>query len=158
MKARDHDGLSRRGFLAAAGGGAVLAATITIVPLDANADVASTKKAVAAITGGKETKSGRIKIKAPQIAENGRVVPLTMSVESPMTDSDYVKSLHVFVQNNPNPDVASFHFTPDCGAAHVSFRCRMGQTSPVIALAEMSDGTFYQTDVNVKVTIGGCGG
>ena len=158
MKGRDYQGLSRRGFLAAAGGGAVLAATITIVPLDANADMASTKKAIAKIIGDKETQSGRITIKAPQIAENGRVVPLTMKVDSPMTDSDYVKSLHVFVQNNPNPEVASFHFTPECGEAHVSFRCRMGQTSPVIAVAEMSDGTVYQTDVNVKVTIGGCGG
>jgi sulfur-oxidizing protein SoxY len=158
MKEVTNKGLSRRGFFATAGAGALAVSVVGLKPGEALADASTTKKAIAMVTGGKETQSGRIKIDAPQIAENGRVVPLAVTVDSPMTESDYVKAVHIFVQNNPNPEVASFKFTPDCGQAHVSFRCRMGKTSPVIAVAEMSDGSVYQQDVVVKVTIGGCGG
>ncbi len=158
MQEFDTKGLSRRGFLAAAGGGVLAVSLVPLVPGSARADVATTKKAISAIIGDKPTKDGKIKFTAPQIAENGAVVPLTVEVDSPMTDADHVKAVHIFVQNNPSPEVASFHLTPACGHAHVSFRCRMGKTSPVIALAEMSDGTVYRGDVVVKVTIGGCGG
>ncbi len=158
MKLQKTNALSRRDFFAAAGAGIVVVSIVGLRPGEAYADVATTKKAIALITGGKETLPGKIKIEAPQIAENGRVVPISISVDSPMTDSDYVKAVHVFAQNNPNPEVASFYFTPDCGRAHVSFRSRMGQTGPIIVVAEMNDGTMYQKDVIVKVTIGGCGG
>ena len=126
--------------------------------MTALADAAKTNAAIDKLTGGTATKSGRIKMKTPIIAENGAVVPIIISVDSPMTDSDYVKSLSVFVQNNPSPEVAAFNFTPACGAAEVKVNCRMAKTSAVVAVAIMSDGSVYKAEKTVKVTIGGCGG
>ena len=97
-------------------------------------------------------------MRTPIIAENGAVVPLLISVESPMTDADHVRSLGVFVQENPDPEVAVFHFTPASGAADIKINCRMAKTSPVIAIAVMNDGSTFRAERIIKVTIGGCGG
>ena len=113
---------------------------------------------MAKLIGGKPTKSGRIKLKLPQFAENGNTVPCTISVDSPMTESDYVRAVHVVADGNPRPGVASFHFTPASGKAVVTTRIRMAKTQNIIAVAEMSDGSLYKAVQNVKVTIGGCGG
>lgn len=158
MKRASNTGLSRRGFFRAAGVGAVAAAGVSLVPATASADAVKTMAAIEKVTGGAATKSGRIKMKTPIIAENGAVVPIIISVDSPMTDSDYVKSLSIFVQNNPNPEVATFYFTPACGVAEVKVNCRMAKTTAVVAVAMMSDGSVYKAEKNVKVTIGGCGG
>jgi sulfur-oxidizing protein SoxY len=125
-------------------------------PAHATPDTAA--KAMAKLIGGKPTKSGRIKLKLPQIAENGNTVPFTISVDSPMTESDYVRAVHVVADGNPRPGVASFHFTPASGKAVVTTRIRMAKTQNIIAVAEMSDGSLYKAVQNVKVTIGGCGG
>jgi sulfur-oxidizing protein SoxY len=158
MKLEKTKGLSRRGFFRAAGAGAVAAAGVSLTTAPASADAAKTMASINKITGGAATKSGRINMKTPIIAENGAVVPIIISVDSPMTDADHVKSLSVFVQENPNPDVASFNFTPACGAAEVKVNCRMAKTSAVVAVALMSDGSVYKAEKTVKVTIGGCGG
>lgn len=101
---------------------------------------------------------GRIKLDLPSIAENGLVVPLSFEVESPMTDSDYVKAVHIFSEGNPLPQVASFFFTPLAPKAQVATRIRLAQTQSIVAIAEMSNGELYTTSKEVKVTIGGCGG
>ena len=120
------------------------------------------EKAVAAeigkLYGDKKMESGKIKLDVPEIAENGLVVPVNVEVESPMTDADYVKSVHVFADGNPLPGVVSYHFTPACGKAAASTRMRLAQTQNIVCVAEMSNGTLYTTKSNVKVTIGGCGG
>jgi sulfur-oxidizing protein SoxY len=85
-------------------------------------------------------------------------VPVTVSVESPMTDQDHVKTLHVVADGNPNPGVASFFFNPASGKCEVQFRLRMAQTQKIVAVAEMSDGSLWGAAREVKVTIGGCGG
>jgi sulfur-oxidizing protein SoxY len=85
-------------------------------------------------------------------------VPLTVSVESPMTAADHVKAIHIFADKNPTPDVASFQLTPAMGRASADTRIRLGQTQDVVAIAEMSDGTLFMARAEVKVTIGGCGG
>ena len=122
----------------------------------------ATEEAVATelekLYAGKSMAEGRIKLDMPEIAENGLVVPINISVESPMTEADYVKSVHVFADGNPLPQVVSYHFTPVCGQAAASTRMRLAQTQNVIAVAEMSDGSLYTTKAQVKVTIGGCGG
>ena len=105
-----------------------------------------------------EPREGRITIKAPEIAENGNSVPVSVSVESPMTEGDYVKAIHVVADGNPNPGVVSMAFTPASGRAQADFRVRMAQTQKLIAVAEMSDGSLYTAAREVKVTIGGCGG
>ena len=147
--------LSRRGFLAAAGAGSA-AVAVTILPGLAEADQSALNEAIGKVVGGSGADTGRIQLGVPEVAENGRQVAVDIAVESPMTATDYVKAVHLFVQNNPAPEVASFRFTPDCGRARVSIRCRMGESSPVVAIAEMSDGKFYRADRTVKVTIGGC--
>jgi sulfur-oxidizing protein SoxY len=103
-------------------------------------------------------KPGKIALKAPEIAENGNAVPLTVSVESEMNEKSYVKALYIAADGNPNPPVAIYEFTPMSGKAEVSMRVRLAQTQKLVAVAEMNDGTLYTASREVKVTIGGCGG
>lgn len=118
----------------------------------------SYEKALETITGGKGAKtSSKVTLKAPEIAENGAVVPVTVEIDSPMTDSDYVKTIHIFATKNNNSRCASVHLTPANGKAMFSARIKLGSTQDVVALIEMSDGTFLTAKQNVKVTIGGCG-
>lgn len=108
--------------------------------------------------GDKKFDSGKIKLDVPEIAENGLVVPVSVDVDSPMTEADYVKAVHVFADGNPLPGIVSYKFTPACGKASASTRMRLAQTQNVICIAEMSNGSLYTAKANVKVTIGGCGG
>jgi len=114
--------------------------------------------AVAAITGGKPlVPSAKVKVEAPEIAENGAVVPVKVTVESPMNDKDYVKAIHVFASKNGNVRCANVYLTSANGEAFFGTRVKLGGTQDVVAIAEMSDGTFLSGKQNVKVTIGGCG-
>jgi sulfur-oxidizing protein SoxY len=114
--------------------------------------------AVAAITGGKAvTPSTKVKMEAPEIAENGAVVPVKVTVESPMSDKEYVKAIHVLASKNGNVRCANIYLTPANGEAFFGTRIKLGGTQDVVAIAEMSDGTFLSATQNVKVTIGGCG-
>lgn len=110
------------------------------------------------LVGGKKATPGKVKLRIPEIAENGNTVPMTISVDSPMTANNYVKAVHVVTDNNPQPQVASFYFTPANGKAEVSTRIRLAQTMNVIAYAEVSDGSVWSDRAEAKVTIGGCGG
>ena len=101
---------------------------------------------------------GRIALDLPEIAENGNTVPYAIRVDSPMTDAQYVKAVHLLAPANPLPRVASFFFTPQSGKASVASRMRLAQTQEVLAIAAMSDGTFYMHKRPIKVTVGGCGG
>ena len=148
----------RRKVLALAGTGIIAVAGIGILPGAANADAAAVAKAIKEMIGDKKTKTGRIKMELPQIAENGNTVPMGFEVESPMTESDYVKAVHIFAEKNPQPNVATYRFTPESGKAKVSTRMRLRKTQNVVAVAEMSDGSVYMVKTPVKVTIGGCGG
>ena len=97
-------------------------------------------------------------LRAPAIAENSNAVPLTISVERPMTAADHVTRIHVFADKKPTPEVAVFHLTPANGRAQVDTRIRLGQTQEVLVFAEMSDNSIFMSRAEVKVTIGGCGG
>ncbi len=110
------------------------------------------------VVGDRKLLDGKIKIELPTIAENGLVVPLNFEVESPMTAADYVKAVHFFAEDNPNPQVASFFFTPLAPKAAASIRIRLARTQNIVAVAELSNGDFYVARKEVKVTIGGCGG
>ena len=99
---------------------------------------------------------GRIKIELPPLVENGNAVPLGITVESPMTDADHVKAIHVFTEKNPQPNVVSFQLGPRAGTANISTRMRLADTQIVIAVAEMSDGTFWRDEVEVVVTMAAC--
>ena len=155
---KSHAAMGRRQALKAVGAGALALAgsgfmsnTAMATPNDATAYL---KK----MTGGATAKEGRVTLKLPEIAENGATVPLTISVDSPMTDGDYVKSVHVVAEGNPSPEIVSFNMSPGMGKAEVSTRVRLGKTQNVRAVAIMSDGSVYSGTKQVKVTIGGCGG
>ena len=146
---------SRRRALKIAGLAALTAALAPRMLLASEAQVADELKK---LFGGKAMGEGKIKLDLPEIAENGLVVPITVDVESPMTEADFVKSVHVFADGNPLPQVVTYRFTPESGKASASTRMRLAQTQNVIAVAEMSNGTLYSAKAQVKVTIGGCGG
>jgi sulfur-oxidizing protein SoxY len=109
-------------------------------------------------TGGKTPVQGRVKLDLPEIAENGNTVPMTVSVESPMTEQSHVTDVLVVADGNPQGGVATFHFSPASGAAEVNTRIRLAATQNIAAVAKMNDGSFYMDTKQVKVTIGGCGG
>lgn len=150
------DVLSRREFVLGASAAAAIAVVIPLGMTPAAAkDMDAAMKAVA---GDAKPVVGKVSLELPEIAENGNTVPFTVNIESPMSDADYVKSVHVFANGNPQPDVASFYFTPASGKATATSRMRLAKTQDIIAVAEMSDGKFYMGKQTVKVTIGGCGG
>lgn len=140
----------------ALGGAAAAAVLLPSVIAFAKNDAA--QATISKFTGGKTATEGKIELKMPEIAENGNTVPLTISVDSPMTKDSYVKRVIVISEGNPRPEVATFNFTPRSGVAEASTRMRLAKTQNVVAIAEMSDGTFRMTRRQVKVTIGGCGG
>lgn len=151
------DVLSRREFVLGASAAAAIALVMPLStsPAAAKKDMDAAMKAVA---GDATPIVGKVSLELPEIAENGNTVPFTVNIESPMTDADYVKSVHVFANGNPQPDVATFYFTPASGKASATSRMRLAKTQDIIAVAEMSDGKFYMGKQTVKVTIGGCGG
>ena len=102
--------------------------------------------------------AGKVTIGAPEIAENGNTVPITITVDSPMTAANYVKTIVVAADGNPLPGVARFALSPANGEATVQFRIRLAQTQNLTAVAQMSDGSLWTASKLVKVTIGGCGG
>lgn len=101
---------------------------------------------------------GKVTIDAPEIAENGNTVPITITVDSPMTAANYVKTIVVAADGNPLPGVARFDLSPANGEANVQFRIRLAQTQTVTAVAQMNDGSLWTASKLIKVTIGGCGG
>ncbi|MCT8973341.1 thiosulfate oxidation carrier protein SoxY [Microbaculum marinisediminis] len=148
--------LTRREALALSAGAAVFA--VAGGRGTAWASTEDTQKAIDAFTGGAAPQSGRITLNAPEIAENGNTVPVSVAVDSPMTDDDYVAAVMILAEGNPNPNVATLHFTPMSGSADVTTRMRLAKTQNVIALAKMNDGSVFMDKKEVKVTIGGCGG
>jgi sulfur-oxidizing protein SoxY len=114
--------------------------------------------AIAAFTGGRPTAPGKIAIDLPEIAENGNTVPLSVTVDSPMTADDHVSDILVVAQENPRPRIVTFHLTPTCARADVATRIRLAATQDVTVVAKTSKGEFFAAKRAVKVTVGGCGG
>ncbi len=148
---------SRRKFLAAVGGLAAAAALpstaaaqATRTPLNHMPDV------IRKLVGPAQINQGRVKLGLPPLVENGHLVPLTVSVESPMTAAAHVKAIHVFTEKNPLPEVASFHLGPRAGRANVATRIRLADTQTVVAIAELSDGSFWSDSTHVIVTLAAC--
>jgi sulfur-oxidizing protein SoxY len=120
----------------------------------------SVQDAMKRLFGGKTIKDGSavIKLDIPLIAENGSVVPVTVSVDSPMTPASHVKHIYVIADKNRIPIVTRVTLTPEAGRAAVGANIRLGETGDVRAIVEQSDGTLLQVAREVKVTVGGCGG
>ena len=155
--------MKRRNFIKSLCAASAVAVTITpstLLAKDAlkNGNKMTLDAAVAAITGGKAvTDSAKISLTVPEIAENGAVVPVKVNVESPMTEADHVKAIHVLTSKNGNARCADIMLTPMNAKGYFATRVKLGGTQDVVALVEMSNGTFLRAAKPVKVTIGGCG-
>ena len=93
---------------------------------------------------------------APWSSRNGNVVPLSIAVDSPMTPANYVKAIHIFNEKNPQPNVIDIKLGPRAGKAVVTTRIRLSTAQKVVAIAEMSDGSFWSESVDVIVTLAAC--
>ncbi|MGQ0673242.1 MAG: thiosulfate oxidation carrier protein SoxY [Hyphomicrobium sp.] len=108
------------------------------------------------LVGDAQPEAALISMELPEQAENGNIVPYKLSVESPMTPDDHIRKLHLLSTANPQPRVATFHFTPQSGKAEVTGRMRLAKTQDVVALAETSTGKLLTATVRVEVALGGC--
>lgn len=151
MKA--NTGLSRRGFIAAAGAGVV---AVSALPRQAAATPQEADELVKKLLGGTQPKEGKVQLKLKDTAESGASEQIGVAVDSPMTAADHVKAIHIVSEQNPLPGVASWYFTPRSGRAEVTFRMRLAKTQVVRAYAVMSDGSVYTARQEIKVTVGGC--
>lgn len=142
---------TRRDVLAA---GAGLATLLVLNP--ARAAPESMAGAIRAFAGEAKREQGGITLDLPPLVENGNVVPLTVSVDSPMTAESFVKRIAVFAEKNPQPHVGTYHLGPRSGRAAVSSRIRLADTQAITAIAEMSDGSFREARADVIVTLAAC--
>jgi sulfur-oxidizing protein SoxY len=146
-------GTTRRQLLSTiAGAGVVMG--IRIEP--SNATPASMKAAIRNVVGEAQVKKGKVHIDVPPLVENGNTVSLAVEVESPMTPQDHVKAIHIFNELNPQPNVFSIHIGPRAGRAKFSTRFRLADTQTIVAIAEMSDGSFWSASADVVVTLAAC--
>jgi sulfur-oxidizing protein SoxY len=139
---------------------ATLAGAVGIaLPLAAKpalATPASMRAAIRKVVGEAPLNKGKVKIDVPPLIENGNAVSLTISCESPMTTDDHVKAMHVFTEKNPQPNVVSIQLGPRSGRATVSTRIRLADSQKIIAIAQMSDGSFWSNEAEVIVTLAAC--
>jgi sulfur-oxidizing protein SoxY len=152
-----HRRASRREFLLAAGGvaaGLGLRSIVAVTP--ARATPAEMQEAIRRVVGSATINPGKVKLDLPPLIENGNAVPLTVDVPSPMTAADHVRAIHVFTQKNPQPNVASFHLGPRAGRARVATRIRLADTQTVVAVCELSDGSFWSDGADIVVTLAAC--
>jgi sulfur-oxidizing protein SoxY len=147
---------TRRQFLGLAGGAAILGAVPIVTMRPAEATPAELASAIRNVTGGAAVKTGKVKLDVPPLVENGNTVPLTVSVAHPMAPEDHVRSIHIFNEKNPQPNIGNFYLGPHSGRAQVSIRIRLADTQKIVAIARLSDGSFWSTSVEVIVTLAAC--
>ena len=146
------DQSTRRDFIALASGAAVFAVTLR----PAEATPATMAAAIRSVVGSEPVKTGKVKLDVPPLVENGNTVPLTVSVNHPMAPEDNVTSIHVFNEKNPQPNIANFYLGPHSGRAQVSTRIRLADSQKIVAIAKLSDGSFWSASVDVVVTLAAC--
>jgi len=130
--------------------------SLALAPWMRSARADAMRDAMSAVLQGATPREGRVKIELPPLVENGNTVPFSVSVESPMSARDHVRSIHVFNEKNPQPNIGDFFLGPRAGRAAVSTRIRLADTQTVVALAQMSDGSWWSGSANVIVTIAAC--
>ncbi|HSB48529.1 MAG TPA: SoxY-related AACIE arm protein [Burkholderiales bacterium] len=146
---------TRREFLVAASG-LVGGVGLGTLPGESRATPASMAEAVRKVVGAAPVREGRVKLNVPPLIDNGNAVPLSVAVESPMTAADHVTAIHVFAERNPLPNILSVHLGPRSGRARVATRVRLADTQNVLAIAQLSDGSFWSDRVHVVVTLSAC--
>jgi sulfur-oxidizing protein SoxY len=114
--------------------------------------------AIRNVVGEAPIRIGKVKLEIPPLVENGNTVPMTVSVASAMTADDHVRSIHVFNEKNPQPNIGNFYIGPYAGRAQVSTRIRLADNQKVVAIAHLSDGSFWSATADVVVTLAACTG
>jgi sulfur-oxidizing protein SoxY len=147
---------TRRQFLGLAGSAAVIGAVPIVTLRPAEATPAMLASAIRSVVGEAEVRTGKVKLDVPPLVENGNTVPMTVSVSNPMTSDDYVRSIHVFNEKNPQPNIGNFYLGPRAGRAHVSTRIRLADSQKIVAIARLSDGSFWSASADVVVTLAAC--
>ncbi|HVQ62542.1 MAG TPA: SoxY-related AACIE arm protein [Burkholderiales bacterium] len=148
---------TRREFLLlAAASLAAPAANAQVDPNLAASRKAAFQAALRKIVGDAKVQRGRVKLQLPPLIDNGNSVPLSVTVESPMSAADHVKAIHVLTEKNPLPDVVSVALGPRAGRASLATRVRLADTQTVTAIAQMSDGSFWSDSAEVVVTLSAC--
>lgn len=133
------------------------AAAVSLLPtLNAFATVDDATQAVDNILNGQVAKTGRVTLDIPPLVENGNLVTMKVSVQSPMIEADYVRAIHIVAEGNPLPNVVSFFLSPRAGRAAITTRIRLGDSQRVRAIAQMNDGSFWQGDAATLVTLAAC--
>ena len=147
---------TRRQFLGLTGSAAVVI-TVPIVTLrPARATPAMLAAAIRNVVGEAVVRPGKVKLEVPPLVENGNTVPMTVSFASPMTSDDYVKSIHVFNEKNPQPHIGNFYLGARCGRAQISTRIRLADSQKIVAIAHLADGSFWSATADVVVTLAAC--
>src|SRR5246127_3555139 len=147
---------TRRKFLGLAGGAAVAGGIPIMTPRPLEATPATMMSAIRNIVGEGPIRTGKVKLDIPPLVENGNTVPVAVKVASPMTDNEHVKSIHVFNEKNPQPNIGNFYIGPFAGRAQVSTRIRLADSQKVVAIAQLSDGSFWSASADVVVTLAAC--
>jgi sulfur-oxidizing protein SoxY len=122
----------------------------------ANAHVSTTDPLVFSFTKGASVMPGKVKLDLPKVADSGHSVPMTVSVESPMTESAHVRTILVLTEKNPVRDACWFYLGPRAGRAEVGSRMRLNGTQRVVAIAQLSDGTFWSDARDIEVREAAC--
>lgn len=136
--------------------GALGAGAIAVLRPAGAQQPAALASAIRAFTGGAVPRTGRVRLDVATLIDNGNAVPLSVAIESPMTSADHVRRLAVFNEKNPQPDVCVFTLGPRAGRASVSTRIRLATSQRLVAIAETSDGVYWQQSVDVIVTLAAC--
>jgi sulfur-oxidizing protein SoxY len=147
---------TRRQFLGLAGSAAALGAVPLVTLRPAAATPASMTSAIRAVVGEATVRTGKVKLDVPPLVENGNTVPMTVTVSNPMTTADHVVSIHVFNEKNPQPNMGNFYLGPHAGRAQISSRIRLADSQKIVAIAKLSDGSFWSATTEVIVTLAAC--
>lgn len=151
--ARPKPALSRRQVMAAGAAGLALAA----LPSSARAATPpAIAELIARVTEGAVPERARITFDIPQLVENGNSVDVAIQVESPMTEADHVRWIHVIAEKNPFPDVARFHLSPRSGRADIRATLRFATSQKVAVVAALSGGGYVMADADIVVTLSAC--
>lgn len=145
--------ISRRAFLLL---GVAGAAQAQLPPNIEAIRKAALEEAIRKVTGNAAVREGKVRLQVPPLIDNGNTVPLSVEVDSPMSAADHVKAIHVFTERNPQPYVVSAYLGPRAGRARIATRARIADTGSVVAVAQLSDGSFWSHSVRVIVTLSAC--
>ena len=143
---------NRRQAIALGVGGMVL----SVLPKSAAATQDEVSAAIAELFGSGAIGDGRVGLEIPKLAETGFSVPVSVSVESPMTEADHVSRIAIFSEQNPRPKIVEAFFSPASGKASLETRIRLSGSQGVVAIAQMSDGSLWRARQQIEVIVGAC--